>query len=489
MQPEVIRTILLKECSSFDKNGFDKDISLYVSLIEDKKYKEACFVYEKRLIPRYPDELKRVRIIRYFRKKDIRFSEIYAGAVREIFEKIVASVKKLINYISSTFEGENKNPYEILKKIDIALKIIPSAKGEGYAFVEKLGTYSVLLNYMPEKFNIALDILKRYFDNTLFVKVKIEDKSKNLKLADQDTYPKEEKKKVTIDLDKIVFTDEEIKMICINSDIKARALQVLSYCRLYWRQIFNHDFEKKIFLYSKKYDTKHFRIYQIIKNYRIKKIADEVIILEIYSFLASTYQYNLKEDLFMQRLWKQIKPADVPENRVAAAVKVKAKEEADTKKKTDIKKKADTKKKAVAVKAGTKEKEKEKKQEEAEGKRLRTLRYKTDAKLYTLHDRIDKLSRGNLFNAHDEFNKLLPNHVDKYLAKHWKKSAQKDPYILKGASYIIITFITDNYNVVSPDWEGSLSNKEVINIGFRVTELETIVMSCIEELRSRRAVA
>ncbi|MCL2706452.1 MAG: hypothetical protein FWE72_09630, partial [Spirochaetaceae bacterium] len=269
MKPEVVKTILLNECSSFDKNGFDKDIDLYISLVEDKKYKQASSVYEKRLIPRYPNEVIRVRIIRYYRKGDIRFKEIYAGAVREIFEKIVVSVKKLINYISSIFDGKNNNPYGVLRKIDLALRVIPHSKEEGSIFVEKLGTYSLLLNYMPEKYNIALDILRRYFDNTLFVKVRAEESSNNLKYDEQDSYSKEEKKKITIDLNKIVFSDEEIKMICISNDAKSRSIQVLSYCRLYWRQIFNHDLEKKIFLYSKKYDTTHFKIYQIIKNCRI----------------------------------------------------------------------------------------------------------------------------------------------------------------------------------------------------------------------------
>ncbi|MCL2481416.1 MAG: hypothetical protein FWF38_06880 [Spirochaetaceae bacterium] len=474
MKPEVIKTILLNECSSFNKNGFDEDISTYISLVEDKKYKQASYVYEKRLIPRYPDEIRRIRIIRYFRKGDKRFQEIYAGAVREIFERIVISVKKLINYISSTFEGRNNNPYEVLRKIDLALRVLPRAKEEGLVFVEKLGTYSVLLNYMPENFNIALDILRRYFDNTLFVKVKIEQNIKGLKFDEQDSY-QEEKKKVTIDLDKIVFSDEEIKMICINSDIKSRSLQVLSYCRLYWRQIFNHDFEKKIFLYSKKYETNHFKIFQIIKNCRIKKIADEVILLEIYSLLSNSYQYSLQEDLFMQQVWRKIKPVDIQEDTVSAAF--------------EGRKKADAKEKALRKKAGAKEGRKGKTREEAEVKRLRNIRYKTDAQLYSLHDRIQKFCLGDIFNAHSEFCELLPKHLEKHLAKSWKKGAKKDPYILKGAAHIITTFFTDNYKVVSPDWSGSLSNREVINIGFEVPELETIITLCIEELRIRRAAA
>ncbi|MCL2294451.1 MAG: hypothetical protein FWC36_06280 [Spirochaetes bacterium] len=520
MKPEDIRLILLNECSFFDKNGFDKDIDLYISLIDQKKYKQAAFLYKKRLIPRYPDELTRVRIIRYYRKNDPRFKEIYAEAVREILEKVVISVKKLISYISSTFEGKNNNPYEILKKIDLALRVIPNAKGEGFVFVERLGTYSIMLNYMPENFNTALDILKRYFDNTLFVKVKVE--TKPVKPEPYSYKPEKKQVPVTIDLDKIVFTEEDIRMICINSDIKPRSLQVLSYCKLYWRQIFNPEFEKKIFLYSKKYDTLHFRIFQIIKSYRIKKITDDVILLEIYSLLSSSYQYNLKEDIFMQRAWRQIKPVDVPES---APARRELPESSQSLVRRDARKllpektaaptvaislaapaekeKAEKVEKVVAATshvsaygqasaaagAGAVKDEKDKAGEAEEVKRLRNIRYKSDAQIYSIHDRIEKFCLGDYFNAHNEFYELLPKHIDKHLENRWRINAKKDPYILKGASYIIITFITDNYNIVSPDWAESVSKKEVMNIGFDVPELEPIIVSCIEEIRIRRAAA
>ncbi len=472
MEPEVIRTILLNECSSFDKNGFDKDIGLYISLIEEKKYKDASIVYEKRLIPRYPDELTRVRIIRYYRKRDIRFREIYAGAVRAIFEKIVASVKKLIFHISSIFESRSSNPYEILRKIDLALKVIPHrAKNEGFAFIDKMETYSVLLGYMPEKFSIAADILKRYFDNTLFVKVEVKE---SVKIDESYSYKKEEeKKKITIDLDKIVFSDEEIKMICINNEIKSRSFQVLAYCRQYWRQIFNHDFEKKIFLYSKKYNTNHFRIFQIIKNCRIKKMNDEVILLEIYSLLSNSYSYSLKEDLLMQKVWRQIRPADLDAKGSVLENSVNKEEEDNNKKELE----------------NAKQNEKSRRKEEAEGRRLRNIRYRTDAQVYSLHDRIQKFYHKEVFDAHEEFNQLLSKHIDKYLEKHWKKDVKQDPYILKGAAYIITTFITDNYNVVSPNWASSLAKREVTNIGFQVPEIESIIALCLEEIRLRRAVA
>ena len=498
MKPDVVKVILLNECSFFDSNGFDNDISRYVTLMEQKQYKEACSLYEKRLVPRYPNELTRIRIIRYYRKGDTRFKEIYAGAVRDIFEKIVATVKKLIHHIASIFEGQNNNPYEVLKKIDLALRVIPATKAEGLPFVEKLGTYSVLLNYMPEEFSIALDILKRYFDNTLFVKVKIEEKPKNIR--PKDIYPKEEKKKVTIDLGKIVFSDEETRMICINSDIKPKSFQVLAYCKLYWRQIFNHELERKIFLYSQKYGTKHFKIFQIIKNCRIRKMTDEVILLEVYSILSSVYQYNMKEDAFMQQAWRKVKPVDTPEAETPVVSKKDDENKKHVKKieskKVRSEKKASAEKiKSVEVKVASEkkiipeEKEKDKEQEEAEVQRLRDIRYKTDVQIYSLHDRIQKLCIPDIFNAHNEFDEVLPKHLDKYLVKHWKQGFKKDPYLLKGAMHIITTFLTENYNTVSPDWGKSLSNTEVMNIGFEVPELEPMIKLCIEEIRIRRAAA
>ena len=55
MSSEGASKILLDECPSFTERGFDTDIELYTSLISDKKYALAKTLYEKKLIPRYPD--------------------------------------------------------------------------------------------------------------------------------------------------------------------------------------------------------------------------------------------------------------------------------------------------------------------------------------------------------------------------------------------------------------------------------------------------
>jgi len=109
--------------------------------------------------------------------------------------------------------------------------------------------------------------------------------------------------------------------------------------------------------------------------------------------------------------------------------------------------------------------------------------------VYSLRDRIQKFCLGDAFDAHNEFSELLPKHLEKYLTQHWRKGAKKDPYLLKGASHIITTFITDNYNVISPDWGNSLSSREIMNIGFEVLELEPMIKLCIDELRVRRSAA
>lgn len=486
MKPDSARTILLKECTTFDKNGFDTDINLYVSLIGDKKYRQAAYVYEKRLIPRYPDEYVRIRIIRYYRKNDPRFAEIYADAVREILERIINSVKKLVSHLSALFDGQNSDPVELLKKIEVALRVIPRGKDEGIAFLEKLETYTVLLDYMTEKFSAASDILKRYFDNTLFVKVEIKKEKKPTSGTASDPASAgrdnagRQRKKITIDLDKIEFSESELAMICIDSRVKNRSYQVLSYCRLYWRHIFNQDFEKKIFLYSKKYSTIHYRIFQIIKTCRVKRTGDDVILLEIYSLLSNGYQYSLKEDMMMQAIWRKIKPADISQLRKGNQGRGPEKASPENLSAKNVSGK-DEKKKIPSAK---------------DKKQLRLIERKNsgqrpDTAIMSLKEKLDLLSSADSFNAHEEFKALLPKHIERYLVRHRKKDSGRDPYILKGALYVISNYITNNYSDGSStgEWKNSIAKTEVTNMGFIVPEITTIITMCLEEVRMRRAVA
>ena len=474
MSSEGSAKILLKECPSFNARGFDTDIELYTNLISDKKYALAKTLYEKKLIPRYPDESQRIRIIRYYRKNDYRFKNVYSSAVKDLHSRIIISVKKLIDFISSLFEENNSNPYELLRKIDKALHVIPSEKTAGISFVKKLSYYSVLLNYNTENYSKAYDILIRYFDNTLFVK-------RNLPVVKKETEKKEEKtekkkKKITIDLNAVEFTEADTAAICINENITKRTYKVLAYCRLYWRQIYNQEFEKKVFLYSKKYNTYHYKIFSYIKSGRIKKLGDDVILLELYSLISKGYRYSVHEDLLMQKIWRKIKPVE------ASAVKrLAASETAVGGRRTAVKVKAADK--TGSWKSGGKS-------WKSSGGRRKPVAQQTGIKIdihrQSLKKKLDLLSFRDVFNAHEIFSSILPLHIEKYILRHRKKGSGKDPYILKGALFIIQNYIKSNYDSLTYDWSSSVEKQEVSNIGFTVPEIDTIITMCLEEVRMRR---
>ncbi len=461
------KKILLEECPSFNQYGFDTDIGLYISLINNRKYALAKTLYDKKLAVRYPDEKNRIEIIRYYRRNDPRFRDVYLDSVRELVERIILSVKKIIDHIAWLFEGNTSNPYELLKKIDRALQIVPTERSSAERFIRKLSRYSVLLNYNTEKFMNGADILGRYFDNTLFVKKTVRPKTERKKGKTGKSDIAEEKKKITIDLDAVEFSEKDISMICINSAITKRTYQVIAYCRHYWKQVYNHDFEKKIFLYSKKYSTRHFKIFSLIKNGRIKKLSDDVILLELYCLISNGYQYSISEDLLMQRLWKKIKPVDqIVRKKTSRAysppvisLPVAEKREKSEKKKKPVKQPAST------------------------GGKIHIK----DIGKQSLRKKLDLLSFREVFDAHAVFDTLLPGYVEKYLVKHRRKESGKDPYVLKGAKYIILNYIKNNYDSIIHDWNGSLEKKEVTNIGFIVPEIETIIALCLEEVRMRRA--
>ncbi|MDX9802100.1 MAG: hypothetical protein RBT69_12275, partial [Spirochaetia bacterium] len=106
-------------------------------------------------------------------------------------------------------------------------------------------------------------------------------------------------------------------------------------------------------------------------------------------------------------------------------------------------------------------------------------------------EKLDLLCSGDSFNAHEEFSAIIPKYIERYLIRHRKKDSDKDPYILKGALYVINNYISDNYSEISAagDWKTSIAKTEVTNMGFIVPEITTIIAMCLEEVRMRRAVA
>ena len=523
MSSEGAAKILLEECPSFTERGFDTDIELYTSLISDKKYALAKTLYEKKLIPRYPDEAVRIRIIRYFRKKDYRFRDVYSSAVKDLHGRIIISVKQLIDYLSSLFEENISNPYEVLRRIDKALRVIPAEKTAAVRFIKKLSKYSVLLNHRVENYAKAKDILLRYFDNTLFVKRTLPSVKKEKKKEYKSEKTKR-KKKITIDLDAVEFSDQDLSMICINPNIVKRTYKVLAYCRLYWRQIHNQDFEKKIFLYSRKYNTNHYKIFSFVKSGRIKKLGDDVILLELYSLLSKGYRYSVHEDLLMQKIWKKIKPMEIPAAKKKASagkefvsrihgagssvgktgsrIKKSAPEynsgkdssqgrtssTAEHKRKNvqphSVEKDISSRKSASGYKLERKKKPASLLPEKGREKKQVFSAPKINRQ--TLKKKLDLLSFREAFDAHEVFSSLLPGYIEKYLVHHRKKGVEKDPYILKGALYIIQNYIKNNYESLTYDWSSSVEKQEISNIGFLVPEIESIIAMCLEEVRMRR---
>ena len=107
------------------------------------------------------------------------------------------------------------------------------------------------------------------------------------------------------------FSRDDLAEIRIDSRLKRKAHQVLAFCRLYWLKINDPDFERKIFLYSKKYNTKHYDIFRTIKEGRLRALPDDVLLLEVFNHLSRGYEYNISEDLYMRKAWQRIKPVPV----------------------------------------------------------------------------------------------------------------------------------------------------------------------------------
>ena len=122
----------------------------------------------------------------------------------------------------------------------------------------------------------------------------------------------EERKKTAetkplFDLSKINFSKEDIKKIEIPGNITREEDKVLAYCTKYWTKVNDAAFERTIFLYSRKYNTKHYEVFQEIKFGRLNKRRDGDILTNVLGTITTGYFYSVQGDIYLQNMWRKIR--------------------------------------------------------------------------------------------------------------------------------------------------------------------------------------
>ena len=302
----------------------DPDIERYFEFRAQNRQAEALKLYNAKLIHRYPDSRTRVLLMTYYRKHDVQFQLLLADSLARLAETTITQVKRIIVFFTSTVTPlKNAKVYSIIQVCEKVIGAISSDRFAAISFTEKYVRYAEKLRYHAADMRQAADMLRMYITDTIssvreFREEQVRDaKERNRKAAQRAQAS-------AIDFSKITFTQQQIAAIIIAPSIHRTEDKVLAYIIKYWNRYDDGAFENTLLLYSRKYGTNHYGVFQAVKIARIRKWRDDELLHAVLANVAQGYYYSISGDLYLQRNWKQLKlklGAETPREDAASTVK------------------------------------------------------------------------------------------------------------------------------------------------------------------------
>jgi hypothetical protein len=314
----------------------DPDIERYYHLRSIGQSQDALVLYQSRLRPRYPGDEFRTALMRSYRSKDPAFKRLLAQGYQALGAASLERIKRTIEYIAQKAGSYNsKDVYSTIRAAEDILLALPKGRYEAVAGMERLFRYSRALNLHVRPMTQAADLVRAYLTDSLSVveeemrrledmqRREREQEERRLVRADWQNYLWQKKHgsqgRSMIDLSAVVFSPGDLARIEIPGHLKRIEDQVLAYCVKYWNLINDAAFERILFLYSRKYGSKNYDVFMVIRRGRLGKKRDDEILAAVMSALVTGYYYSIQGDRYLQRSWNTIKfPLQQNQSRVPA---------------------------------------------------------------------------------------------------------------------------------------------------------------------------
>ncbi|MCL1814320.1 MAG: hypothetical protein FWG27_00640 [Treponema sp.] len=300
----------------------DPDIERYYYLRSISQSRDAMWIYQNRLVVRYPDDKFRTWLLRCYRSHDPAFRSLLARGYRMLGARSLERVKQVLLIIAEKAETFNeKDVYSTIKTAEEILKFLSPERYEAMAGMERFFRYASVLDLKIKSIARATELIRAYLTDTLSVveeerrrrseaQRKAEDKAlQALVKADWDSYYYQKKYGThlpLIDLSSVVFSADDLARIEIPYFSRVED-QILAYCVKYWNNVDDPAFERILFLYSRKYGKKNYEVYMAIRQGQKAKNRDDEILASIMSILVTGYYYSIQGDLYLQRNWNSLK--------------------------------------------------------------------------------------------------------------------------------------------------------------------------------------
>ena len=454
--------------------GGDPDIDRYFDLRTSGKMLDALAVYRGRLRPRYPDNAKRVILLKLYRTRSPAYAEFLHGLLMERADEIVARIRKNLDAMVAPLSGISmKNTYAVLKSMERIARLLPGDVDAARRMVWDHADFAAMLGYREKEAKKVAFLLCEFYDQsavdddvpTDFIAASLDSERTRRRKE------REAEKKNFFDLSRIEFDASDIRRIEIPSGLERDEDLVLAWCHKYWLRVDDPAFERIVWLYSKKYGTKHYEVFKAIKTGKRKKYQDDDILSIVATTIATRYSYTVQGDLYMQATWRTIKaglygqdaaqrlagrstaPAAAAQTEPHSAEVGTFRPVPRTLGRTTVIPPLHNERPASAPVPETK----------AAG---------------SISDRIKRLSG----RAYDVYKDIFLSKVREHICDALQKGRTKPGSVFNDdtnkAENTIYEFIERNYSNAYLDWQSSEHRSKVEELGFVLDSLDTIIESC-----------
>ncbi len=329
--------------------GGDPDIERYCELRKAGRLAEALSVYNARLRVRYPDDSARLCLLRFYRERDPRYASYQDSLILELADRLMVRIRRNIDTIVQPLErADLSDALHALKAVESVLARLPRELEQALQLLERYADYGQALKYRSSLTRRALELV-REFDavsradspadyDFLARSAALEERKRILEDSAagtreralspglrNDSYDfvarsaaregerreKEREKRGEgshyFDPRHIKFTEADRARVEISPQLTRREDKVLALCAKYWRSLRDSSFEHTVFLYSRKYGTRHYEAFRLIKIGKARGDTDDEILSALSGLLATSYSYSVTGDIYMQVMWRRLK--------------------------------------------------------------------------------------------------------------------------------------------------------------------------------------
>jgi hypothetical protein len=305
-----IRESILEQVFPGLRYGGDPDIERYFDLRSAGRMMEALAVYNARIRPRYPVESERILLLKLYRTRSPGFSALLHTLLNRQVDAVIARILRNIEALISPLSGVSmKNTYAVLKAVESIARLLPDDADKARNVADAHRDYAKLLGHHHKEMQQVCYLLGEFYDQAsvddnegvdfIASSLAAEEERKNMDA--------EREKKNFFDLSRIEFDTADVRRIEIPAGLSRDEDIVLAYCHKYWFMVEDPAFERIVWLYSRKYGTRHFEVFRAIKTGRRRKYTDDDILSLVATTIATRYNYTVQGDLYMQASWKRLK--------------------------------------------------------------------------------------------------------------------------------------------------------------------------------------